>query len=273
MTSPIVAKQRQPARRVACALSIAGSDSSGGAGIQADLRTFAALGIHGLSAITAITAQNSAQVRSVHRIPGAHLRNQLETLAAGFQIAAVKIGMLGSKAAIETVARFLREHPCPAVLDPVLMSSSGVRLLPASAIGALRSELIPLVQVLTPNLPEAAALMPRLESGTDARAMAQELLALGARSVLLKGGHATQDPVCDYLAAEDRVRIFRHPRLPYAARGTGCTLASAIAAYLAHGRSISSAVEAAERYLQRALRAAYVAERAGVRLLGPLTRR
>jgi hydroxymethylpyrimidine/phosphomethylpyrimidine kinase len=273
MTSRIVAKQRQPARRVACALAIAGSDSSGGAGVQADLRTFLALGVHGLSAITAITAQNSAQVRSVYRIPQADLRKQLETLAAGFEIAAVKIGMLGSKAAIETVARFLREHPCPAVLDPVLISSSGTRLLPASAVGALRAELIPLVDVLTPNLPEAAALLPKGASAMSARAMARELLVLGPGAVLLKGGHATHDPVCDYFAKEDHDRVFRHRRLPHSARGTGCTLASAIAAYLAQGKSIPSAVEAAERYLQRALRAAYVADSAGMRLLGPLTRR
>jgi hydroxymethylpyrimidine/phosphomethylpyrimidine kinase len=273
MTSPIVAKQRQTARRVACALTIAGSDSSGGAGIQADLRAFLALGVHGLSAITAITAQNSAQVRSVHRIPNVELRNQLETLASGFDIAAVKIGMLGSTAAIETVARFLREHPCPAVLDPVLVSSSGTRLLPASALGALRAELIPLVQVLTPNLPEAAALLPKIRNTTPARVMAQELLVLGARCVLLKGGHATEDPVCDYFADTDGIRVFRHRRLPYAARGTGCTLASAIAAYLARGETTFAAVQAAERYLQRALRGAYLAGGAPTRLLGPLARR
>ena len=269
-----VAKPRQPLRaaRLTSVLTIAGSDSSGGAGIQADLRTFAALGMHGLSAITAVTAQNMTRVANVHRVPTATLQSQLDVLRSGFDIAAVKIGMLGSAAIIATVARFLRDCACPVVVDPVLISSSGVRLLPAAALGRLRAEIIPRADVLTPNVPEAAALLGR-PINRDMHAVARDLLALGARTVLLKGGHSNADPVCDYLAGPDKVHVYRHRRVPYGARGTGCTLSAAIAAYLASGMSVPLAVHSAERYLQRNLRAAYFADGGTVRLLGPPRRR
>jgi len=255
-------------------LTIAGSDSSGGAGIQVDLRTFAALGLHGLSAITAVTAQKMTRVANVHRVPIAHLQSQLDVLRDGFDIAAVKVGMLGSAAIIDTVARFLGDCACPVVVDPVLISSSGVRLLPAAAIGRLRAEIVARADVLTPNLPEAAALLGR-PIDADMRTAARELLALGARAVLLKGGHSNADPVCDYLAESDVVHAYRHRRLPYSARGTGCALSAAIAAYLARGMPIPAAVRSAEHYLQRSMRTAYVVKggSAATRLLGPSTRR
>ena len=180
--------------------------------------------------------------------------------------------MLGSRAAVEEVAQFLRESRCPAVLDPVLLSSSGTPLLPRSALGALCESLIPLVQVLTPNLPEARALLRLRGPAPPARELARQLSDLGAASVVLKGGHSDEDPVCDYYVAAGETRLFRHRRLPYEARGTGCTLASAVAAGLARGLDTAAAVSAAQRYLQRRLRAAYRADRSGVRLLGPLAR-
>jgi hydroxymethylpyrimidine/phosphomethylpyrimidine kinase len=252
-----------------CALTIAGSDSSGCAGIQADLKTFAAFGIHGLSAITAVTAQNVHEVRSIHRVPVRDVKQQLLAVFEGFTIGAVKIGMLGSAAVITAIASFLREHcRAPIVLDPVLISSSGTRLLPARALAVLREELIPLAEVLTPNVPEAAALLGRrLATAADLREAARDLLGLGAKSILLKGGHHAGDPVCDYLVDAAGARIFRHPRMPVTARGTGCVLSAAIAAGLARGRSRLAAVSAAEQYLQIALHNAYRPAKSRIRAL------
>jgi hydroxymethylpyrimidine/phosphomethylpyrimidine kinase len=244
---------------VACVLTIAGSDSAGCAGAQADLKTFAAFRLHGLSVITAVTAQNSREVLSIHRVPAIQVEQQLRAVFADFEIAAVKIGMLGSATMIRTVARFLHARcRAPIVLDPVLVSSSGSRLLPASALAALREALIPLADMLTPNVPEAAALLGRrLVTANDMRDAAGDLLALGAKSVLLKGGHQAGDPVCDYLVDATGAHTFRHVRLPILARGTGCVLSAAIAVGLAQGRTRVAAVRAAERYLQAALRGAY----------------
>ena len=244
---------------VRCALTIAGSDSSGCAGIQADLKTFAAFQIHGLSAITAVTAQNMHEVRAIHRVPVRHVEQQLRAVFEEFPIGAVKIGMLGSAATITAIASFLREHcRVPIVLDPVLVSSSGRRLLPAKALAVLREELIPLADLLTPNVPEAAALVDRrLTTADDLREAAHDLLGFGAKSILLKGGHHAGDPVCDYLVDASGTRTFRHARMPIAARGTGCVLSAAITAGLAFGRSRAAAVRAAEQYLQIALRDAY----------------
>jgi len=266
--SQIVAKSRQKAaadRPVV--LAIAGSDSSGGAGIQADLRAIAACGAHGLSAITAVTAQTARQVHIIHRVPMAVLRAQLDAAADGFDIAAIKIGMLGSSAAIRLVADFVRRQRRPTVLDPVLVSSSGTRLLPASGLAALREELIPLATVLTPNLPEAAALLGRALDDSDAADAARALRRLGSSAVLLKGGHGRTDPVRDYLAYADEVASFSHRRQPIQARGTGCTLAAAIAAGLAAGLDTMSAVRQAERYLQRALRRGYRVDGGDTRVL------
>jgi hydroxymethylpyrimidine/phosphomethylpyrimidine kinase len=252
-----------------CALSIAGSDSSGGAGIQADLKTFAAFGLHGLSAVTAVTAQNMLKVTAIHRVPARQVEQQLHAVFDEFPIAAVKIGMLGGAATIAAVASFLRERcRAPIVLDPVLVSSSGRRLLPAKALAVLREELIPLAALLTPNVPEAAALLGRRLTTPDAlREAAQDLLDLGARSVLLKGGHHAGDPVCDYLIDATGICTFRHARLAVSARGTGCALSAAIAAGLARGQSRKAAVQAAEQYLQLALRDAYRAGRSTICVL------
>ena len=254
--------------RCASVLTIAGSDSGGGAGIQADLKTFAACGVHGLSAITALTAQDTRGVHGIHAVPVKHLARELETLAGDFRIAAVKIGMLGSAAAIRVVARFLRQLPAPVVLDPVLISSSGTELLPRGAHRMLREELLPLASLLTPNLPEAALLLGKKHSG-DAAADARALCALGAQAVLLKGGHGTAQTIVDtFVQAGAIERFFRHRRLPIVAHGTGCVLSAAIAAGLASGLELYPAVRAAQRHLQRALRGAYRAGR-GTALILP----
>lgn len=254
-----------------CVLAIAGSDSSGGAGIQADLRTIAAHGLHGLSAITAVTAQNGRAVTAVHCVPARHLLAQLRAVFADFEIAAVKIGMLGSAAAVDVVVHGLREAGARnIVLDPVLVSSSGTALLPATGLRKLRDNLIPIVDLLTPNVPEAEALLGRrLKSGRDMRRAADDLLELGARAVLLKGGHRRGSPVVDLLVERESALSFSHARLPGSVRGTGCTLASAIAAGLASNLPLRDAIDAAERYLQREMQRAYHAGRAGMRAMNP----
>jgi len=256
--------RRRPAReadpRCPSVLTIAGSDSGGGAGIQADLKTFAACGVHGLSAITALTAQDTRGVHAIHAVPVSHLARELDTLAGDFHIGAVKIGMLGSAAAIRVVARFLRQLRTQVVLDPVLISSSGTDLLPRAARRVLRDELLPLASLLTPNLPEAALLLGKKHSG-EAAADARALCALGPKSVLLKGGHGTAQTIVDTFVQDDAIHRFRHRRLPINAHGTGCVLSAAIAAGLASGLELYPAVRAAQRHLQRALRGVYRAGR------------
>jgi len=262
-------KKSAVAADVPSLLTIAGSDSGGCAGVQADLKTFAAFGLHGVNVITAVTAQNTRDVLSIHRVPVKQVEQQLLAVFADFDIAAVKIGMLGSAATIGAVASFLRKRcRAPIVLDPVLISSSGSRLLPARALGVLREELLPLAEMLTPNEPEAAALLGRsLTTPEELRKAACDLLGLGAKSILLKGGHHDGDPVCDYLVDATGTHTFRHVRLPILARGTGCVLSAAIAAGLAQGRTRVAAVRAAERYLQTALRGAYRAGKSALRAL------
>ncbi|MEP6484863.1 MAG: bifunctional hydroxymethylpyrimidine kinase/phosphomethylpyrimidine kinase [Rudaea sp.] len=236
----------------ATVLLIGGSDSSGGAGIQVDLRMLGAMGVHGVTAITAVTAQNSRRVISMGVVSARQLTHQLIAAVEDVEIGAVKIGMLGSTANIRAVAGFLRERSLRnIVLDPVLVSTSGSALLPASSLKALREQLIPLADVLTPNLSEAAVLLGRRATGAGA---AKALCGLGAKSVLLKGGHGRASEVCDYFAESDDVHTFRHKRWPFTARGTGCALASAIAARLARGDSRLAAVTAAEASLQSAWR-------------------
>ncbi len=273
-TSLLQNKDMKSSATVHCALTIAGSDSSGCAGIQADLKTFEAFGIHGLSAITAVTSQNMHEVRAIHRVPLHHVEEQLRAVFAEFPIGAVKIGMLGSAVAIVAIASFLRKHcRAPIVLDPVLVSSSGRPLLPTKALAVLREQLIPLAEVLTPNVPEAAVLVGRrLSTTADLRQAAHDLLGLGATSILLKGGHHTGDPVCDYLVDAAGTRTFRHTRMPTTARGTGCVLSAAIAAGLARGHSRTTAVSAAEKYLQIALREAYRPAQSRIRALSISTK-
>jgi hydroxymethylpyrimidine/phosphomethylpyrimidine kinase len=241
------------------ALTIAGSDSGGGAGIQADLKTFHAHRVHGLSVITAITSQNTRGVTAVHPIPLNHIRSQIEAVFDDFPIAAVKTGMLGNAKTVQLVAKALRKYkPAWLVVDPVMISTSGSRLLDEDAVEAMVQELIPLADVLTPNLPEAEALLGHpLRTARQLSDAGEALLALGAGSVLLKGGHARGSEVVDRYFDEQGVMEVRHARLPREGHGTGCTLASAIAAELACGHAARSAVRRATAYVHRTLKRGY----------------
>jgi hydroxymethylpyrimidine/phosphomethylpyrimidine kinase len=241
------------------ALTIAGSDSGGGAGIQADLKTFHARGVHGLSVIAAITSQNTRGVTAVHNVPLKHIRSQLAAVFDDFPIGAVKTGMLGSAAVTRLVAKEMQSRqPAWLVVDPVMIATSGARLLDADAVQAMVEDLIPLADVLTPNLPEAEALLGRkLLSSQDYDNAGEALLALGASSVLLKGGHTNEHEVVDRFYDTRGVMELRHPRMPIEGHGTGCTLASAIAAELAKGQAPRSAIRRAVAYVHRALARSY----------------
>ncbi|GFZ98019.1 bifunctional hydroxymethylpyrimidine kinase/phosphomethylpyrimidine kinase [Dyella caseinilytica] len=241
------------------ALTIAGSDSGGGAGIQADLKTFHAHHVHGLSVIAAITSQNTRGVTAVHPVPLAHIRNQIQAVFDDFPIAAVKTGMLGNAKTVRLVARELRRRkPAWLVVDPVMISTSGSRLLDEDAVEAVINELIPLADIVTPNLPEAESLLGRpLRTARQLEAAGEALLALGAASVLLKGGHARGDKVVDRYFDDRGVIEIRHTRLPREGHGTGCTLASAIAAELALGHTPRQAIRRASAYVHRALKDGY----------------
>lgn len=254
------------------ALTIAGSDSGGGAGIQADLKAFAAHRVHGLSAIAALTAQHTRGVTAVHVPPLDFLRAQIDACFDDFRIGAVKIGMLANAAVINAVADALQAHGNPAlVLDPVMIATSGARLLESEALDALRARLLSGAAILTPNLPEAELLLGHSISDRQAmRSAATELLQAGAHAVLLKGGHLEDgaDDVMDLFADSDGlVREFSHPRLPQDAHGTGCTLAAAIAANLCRGLSPADACEAATGYVHRALAGGYRPGRGDVLVL------
>ncbi|WP_266182750.1 bifunctional hydroxymethylpyrimidine kinase/phosphomethylpyrimidine kinase [Dyella humicola] len=241
------------------ALTIAGSDSGGGAGIQADLKTFHARGVHGLSVIAAITSQNTRGVTAVHTVPLKHIRSQIAVVFEDFPIGAVKTGMLGSAAVTRLVAKEMTvRKPAWLVVDPVMIATSGARLLDADAVQAMVEELIPLADVLTPNLPEAEALLGRkLRTPQDYDYAGEALLGLGARTVLLKGGHSDERDVVDRYYDDRGVMELRHPRMPIEGHGTGCTLASAIAAELAKGHGPRSAVRRAVAYVHRALERSY----------------
>jgi len=253
-----------------CALTIAGSDSGGGAGIQADLKTFAAHRVHGLSAIAALTAQHTRGVTAVEVPPVEFLRAQIEACFDDFRIGAVKIGMLAAAPVIHAVAEALERHRPPhVVLDPVMVATSGARLLEPDALDALRNRLLPLATVITPNLPEAELLLGA--PIPDQQAMHEacdQLLSKGARAVLLKGGHlpGTSD-VVDLLADRSGVHAFQHPRLQLEAHGTGCTLASAVAANLCRGLSLAEACRAAGDYVHAALRGGYRPGRSDIVIL------
>lgn len=251
------------------ALTIAGSDSGGGAGIQADLKTFHARGVHGLSAIAAITSQNTRGVTAVHPVPLAHIRSQIAAVFEDFPIAAVKTGMLGGAAIVRLVAREMAARkPTWLVVDPVMIATSGARLLDENAIAVLVNELIPLADVLTPNLPEAEALLGYpIRSAKDCTRAGVDLRALGAGSVLLKGGHGSGREVVDRWFDARGVLELRHPRLKLEAHGTGCTLASAVAAELAKGKAPRSAIRQAVAYVQAALARGYQPGGAPLRVL------
>ncbi len=242
------------------ALTIAGSDSGGGAGIQADLKTFAAHGVHGLSAIAALTAQHTRGATAVHVPDTGFLRAQVDAVFDDFRIGAVKIGMLANAAVIDTVADALERHaPAHVVLDPVMIATSGAKLLEDDALAALRARLLPLASLLTPNIPEAEFLIgSRISDAAGADRAIEALRAMGARAVLLKGGHLDEggEVVDRYLDGHTQAR-FVHPRLPLEGHGTGCTLASAIAANLALGMRMPAAVQEATDYIGRALERGY----------------
>lgn len=242
------------------ALTIAGSDSGGGAGIQADLKTFAAHRVHGLSAIAALTAQHTRGVTAVEVPPTSFLRAQIDACFEDFRVEAVKLGMLATGAVIETVIEALERHrPRHMVLDPVMVATSGAKLLADEALDAMRTRLIPLASVITPNIPEAELLLGRRIADEAAMGGAcQALLALGCRAVLLKGGHLQGGAeVVDLLATADGLHEIRHRRLEVEAHGTGCTLASALAARLALGQTLPVACVGASDYIHRALQGGY----------------
>jgi hydroxymethylpyrimidine/phosphomethylpyrimidine kinase len=240
-------------------LSIAGSDSGGGAGIQADLKTFAALGCFGMTAITALTAQNTCGVRSIHGVPPEMLRDQIDAVLEDIGVDAVKIGMLHAPDIVRTVAQAIDRHQMPhVVFDPVMVATSGAKLIDDPAIAVLVAEMFPRSALITPNLDEAGLLVGRaLTSVQDMAQAAQALLDRGARAVLLKGGHLPGDEVTDLLLMKDADPIWMHgPRIASAnTHGTGCTLSSAIAAYLALGLKLLDAVQQARGFVRQALQA------------------
>src|SRR5689334_9919387 len=245
--------------RYARVLSIAGSDSGGGAGIQADLKTFAALGCFGMTAITALTAQNTQGVRAIHAVPAQMLADQIDAVVEDIGVDAVKIGMLHSAETVRTVASALKRHGLrKVVLDPVMIATSGAKLIDDAAIAVLVRELFPLADVVTPNLDEAALLVGQpLRSEADMEAAGRELIERGASAVLVKGGHLAGDTVSDLLLARGAAPLWM-PAARIASgntHGTGCTLSSAIASHLALGGDLVQAVEGARAFVRGALAA------------------
>jgi hydroxymethylpyrimidine/phosphomethylpyrimidine kinase len=254
---------------IPAALSIAGSDSSGGAGLQADLKTFSALGVYGATAVTAVTAQNTMGVTAVHNVPADIISAQIAAVFSDLSIRAVKTGMLGGESGVLAVAEGLERwaRGTPIVVDPVMVSTSGSRLLEKGAEAALVARLFPLAALVTPNLLEAAALLNTqpARNGHEVKEQGTRLLGLGARAVLIKGGHAAGDEATDYFYSGSGFRAYSAPRIVTKnTHGTGCTLASAIAAYLVKGLPMEEAIAEAKAYLQGAIeRAANLALGAG----------
>jgi len=239
------------------ALTIAGSDSSGGAGIQADLKTFAALGVYGASAITALTAQNTQRVSGIHPVPPEFVVEQIDAVFGDLAVGAVKIGMVAQFSVIEAiVAALKRWAPKHIVLDPVMVATSGHRLLNRGAVEALRRQLIPIASIVTPNLPEAAALLGE-SVATDAAAIQSQgkrLLAMSCPAVLIKGGHGEGGESVDYFVRADGVIALSAPRVATKnTHGTGCSLSSAIAAGLAKGEPLETAVRNAKIFVSAAI--------------------
>lgn len=241
-------------------LTIAGSDSGGGAGIQADLKTFAAIGCYGMSVITALTAQNTRGVTAIHAPPPSFVIEQMTAVFTDIGADAVKIGMLYSTELIEAVTETLNKYRARnIVLDPVMVAQSGDKLLQDDAIEAIKEHLMPLADVVTPNLPEAEVLLgQKIESFEDMQQAARSLAQFGGRSILIKGGHLEESKSTDllYLTEEDRFVILEAERVDSRNNhGTGCTLSSAIAAYMSKGSQIECAVRKAKTYIQNAIRA------------------
>ena len=246
-------------KKYARALTIAGSDSGGGAGIQADLKTFSALGCYGMSVVTAITAQNTVAVTAIQSIPPAMVASQIDAVITDIGVDAVKIGMLQTPQIIETVARYLQNHSIKnIVIDPVMIAKSGDKLLNDDAVTALQENLLPLALLITPNIPEAEVLLGRKIDSRDAMTqVAQDLINSGFHSVLLKGGHL-DDPECPDLFLEKggEPQWVVAPRIETQnTHGTGCSLSSAITARLAHGSTLHDAVTAGISYIKEAISA------------------
>jgi hydroxymethylpyrimidine/phosphomethylpyrimidine kinase len=240
---------------VKTALTIAGSDSGGCAGIQADLRTFSALGVHGTSALTALTAQSTVEVREVHAVPAAFVRAQLETVLDDFDVKAAKTGMLANASITRAVAEVIEARKLVTVVDPVMIASSGAVLIDEEAIAVLKKELLPRAIVVTPNLPELEKLIGFLPEAIDEMIdAARVLLRDGANAVLVKGGHRIGAPIDILVERTGEPLRLESPRIDTnATHGTGCTYAAAIAAFLARGETLRTAVERAHAYLFEAI--------------------
>lgn len=242
--------------KIARALTIAGSDSGGGAGIEADLKTFTALGVYGMAAITSVTAQNTVAVTGVHDVPPAFVAEQIDDVAQDIGVDAAKTGMLSNAAIIEAVADSIERNAIRnLVVDPVMIAKSGDALLHESAKDALLRRMLPLALVVTPNAPEATALTGvRIDSDKDVKRAGEALLAAGAAHVLIKGGHLSGAEAVDFLFDGTTCREYRAPRIATKnTHGTGCTYSAAIAAYLAIGLDVPAAVERAKEYLTGAI--------------------
>jgi hydroxymethylpyrimidine/phosphomethylpyrimidine kinase len=243
--------------RVPIALTIAGSDSSGGAGIQADLKTFTAFGVYGASVITALTAQNTQGVRGVETVAPAFVVAQMDAVLEDLEVGAIKTGMLATAEIVMAISRRLAAGPRPPlVVDPVMVATSGDALIAPDAVEAVRSTLLPLAALITPNLPEAARLLETGQAATEAQvaAQAKALHALGCRAVLIKGGHGEGDTAIDYFYDGATLRRFALPRVDTRhTHGTGCTLSAAITALLAQGAPLPEAVERAKTFVWQGL--------------------
>jgi hydroxymethylpyrimidine/phosphomethylpyrimidine kinase len=255
---------------VSVALTIAGSDCSAGAGIQADLKTFQHFRVHGLTAVTCVVSETANIVRAVHPVPVEIVSDQVELLLESFPVAAIKTGMLFSAAHVAAVALILKRFPgIPLVVDPVMIASTGAPLLEPDAMAAYRELLLPLARVITPNLPEAEALLgERIPDEFALEPAARRLAEMFGTAVLLKGGHLDGDVCVDLLCDADDVHFFRSARVPVAgSHGTGCTLSAAIAAGLAGGEPLASAVRIAKDYLVDTLRWSYNFRSAGAEMV------
>ncbi len=250
----------QQKHSIATALTIAGSDPSGGAGIQADLKTFSALGVYGMSVITALTAQNTTGVSDVHLVPPEFVASQINAIFDDVRVNAIKIGMIANVKIAIAIADELQMHQdIPIVLDPVMVAKGGHSLLEDDAVIALRNRLLPLATLLTPNLPEAGALLAEkvAQNRSEVEAQGKSLLALGPKAVLMKGGHLDGVESPDLLITNDQTLWFESKRIDTInTHGTGCTLAAALAAELAKGESLETAVKNAKTYLLGAIAAA-----------------
>jgi hydroxymethylpyrimidine kinase/phosphomethylpyrimidine kinase len=240
------------------ALTIAGSDSGGGAGIQADLKTFAALGVHGTSAITAITAQNTVDVTEILELPPRTIRAQIDAVMSDLDVRAAKTGMLSSAEIIEAVAEAISDHGiAKLVVDPVMVAKGGARLLRDDAVEALRSKLLPLAMIITPNVPEAEVLLNRSITTLDERrAAARELRQLGPRAVIVKGGHAGGEATDVYFDGDELIELTAHRIDTLNTHGSGCTFSAAIAAGLARGLEPLAATREAKAFITHAIESA-----------------